>query len=117
MTEAGINRLVAMLQAETDALRAGELRKAADLAAAKTDHVREFVAAANQTPSTALAVPLDRLRRALADNREALQEALTLQSRVVETVAQAVTQVRAAATPGYGRGGRRDASLALSVRA
>ncbi|MBY0337779.1 MAG: hypothetical protein K2X11_14275 [Acetobacteraceae bacterium] len=117
MNPASIARLVEMLEAETAALRGGDLRRATELAAAKTEEVRAFAAAAGQPPTRELALPLDRLREALAANRDALRDAVALQSRVVETVAQAVNRARASAMPGYGRGIRAGGSLAVSVRA
>lgn len=119
---AAMLKLETALAAETAALESGDLRGAAELGRAKTEALEAFLAARGQVPPEELAtaapriaLPLDRLREAIARNRAALERGIALQSRVVETIARAG---RPTTLPGYARPvGHGAAPMALSVRA
>jgi len=123
-------RLAEALRAENEALAALDLSRAAVLAATKIQAAEGFAAAhaacvkadARVAPSERDAA--ERLAAALAtlaaENRAALERAIALQSRVIETIAGAAG---AAARRGlaYGAGGqaaapRQAPALALSAR-
>jgi hypothetical protein len=121
--QAAMRRLEQALRAETAALAARDLRGAAAMQAEKLAAAEAFVAArdalgAAERTDTRLALPLDRLREAGAENRIALERALALQARVVTTIARAAARPAAGQPPGYARSAKpASAPLAFSVRA
>ncbi len=127
MTDTGMpsamRRLEQVLRAETAALAARDLRGAAAMQAEKLAAAEAFVAARDALAPAArtdvrLALPLDRLREAGAENRISLECALALQARVVTTIARAAARPAAGQPPGYARSARPgSAPLAFSVRA
>lgn len=110
---AGI-RLAEALRAENEALAALDLSRAAGLATAKMQASDAFAAAtAAATKLGARAVGEERattvelagrLQSLGAENRQLLEYAIALQSRVIETIAGAA--LPRAAAPGYGALGR-----------
>ncbi|MGG5812162.1 hypothetical protein [Falsiroseomonas sp. CW058] len=121
--EAEIAALEAALAAETRALAAGDLRGAAALGTAKQLAIEAFVAArdrlaGDEAGDRRLALPLDRLRSAIAANRGALERAMALQGRVVEAIARAAICPPGGEMPGYARPAMRGAGpVAFSLRA
>ncbi len=123
-------RLAEALRAENEALAALDLTRAAGLATAKMQASDAFAAAtaaaskigikavgAERATTADLATRLQALG---AENRQLLEHAIALQSRVIETIAGAALPRSAA--PGYGALGRmrslRQApALAVSARA
>jgi hypothetical protein len=109
-----------LLDAETTAIAAGDLRGAAALSGPKAAAIDTLLAAAKRQgkmPSE-LAAPVDGLRHAVAANAVALERALALQGRVIEAVARAASRAEAAARPCYSPRQRADGPpLAFSVRA
>jgi hypothetical protein len=121
--ERRILALTETIMAETRALKAQDFAAAAAMAPSKRAAVEAFIAARatlsqdELRPIAAdLAMVVDRLRDSLHDNRALLEQAVVVQGRVIETLAQAAT--RAAPSAGnYGRGGGAASPLAISVRA
>lgn len=120
-----------VILAETRALQGRDLLRAAALSKAKTAALEAFVSARarmSQEQAAAgggqLAHLVDRLRDQVEANRQALEQGIALQSRVIETIAEAAAQP-AIATPGYGHHAGHMAAayrmgaapLALSLRA
>ncbi|WP_207539876.1 hypothetical protein [Sabulicella rubraurantiaca] len=119
-------RLVEALHAENEALAALDLTRAAALAQRKMQASDAFAAAA---AAASRALPAtrehaERMTRALEalgeENRKLLEDAIALQSRVIEAIAGAARPLNAA--PGYGRAGmlrpaRQAAALAVTTRA
>ncbi|MBY0335393.1 MAG: hypothetical protein K2X11_02200, partial [Acetobacteraceae bacterium] len=108
-------RLADALRAENEALAALDLTRAAALATRKLQATDAFAAATaaaarlRARPEGALRAETERLASSLAqlgaENRRLLEEAIALQSRVIETIA-GVARPRQGA-PGYGAAGRR----------
>jgi len=122
-------RLAEALRAENEALAALDLTRAAGIATRKMQASDAFAAAAAAARTQAraegaernraekLAIALGELGR---ENRKLLEDAIALQSRVIEAIAGAARPYVAA--PGYGRGGglrapRQAAALAVATRA
>ncbi|WP_191084263.1 hypothetical protein [Roseococcus microcysteis] len=123
-------RLAEALRAENEALAALDLTRAAAMATRKvqaTDAFAAATAAATRVGARAeggLRQVAERLATDLGSlgqqNRKLLEEAIALQSRVIETIA--VASRPAAHAPGYGRQGRhrpgaQAAALAVVTRA
>lgn len=123
-------RLAEALQAENEALAALDLTRAATTATRKmqaSDAFAAATAAATRTGARAEGAARGRaeqLARALSElgreNRKLLEDAIALQSRVIEAIAGAARPYVSA--PGYGRGGglrpmRQAAALAVATRA
>ncbi|MCW8085291.1 hypothetical protein [Sabulicella glaciei] len=123
-------RLVEALHAENEALAALDLTRAAALAQRKMQASDAFAAAAAAASrARARALPAtrehaERMTRALEalgeENRRLLEDAIALQSRVIEAIAGAARPLSAA--PGYGRAGmprpaRQAVALAVTTRA
>lgn len=124
-------RLAETLRDENEALATLDFTRAATLAAAKIQAAEGFAAAqaecqkasaafdqAEREVATRLAEAIDGLAR---ENRVALERAIALQSRVIETIAGAATTAARRAGGGYGAGGQaagpyRAPALALSAR-
>jgi hypothetical protein len=119
---AALQALHDALEAESAALEQGALRQAGELSRAKVAALEGFVAArAALSPAEAsaqaprLMLPMERLRLAVARNREALERGIAIQSRVVELIARAA---RPPAAPGYAKPARNEgAAIAFSLRA
>ncbi len=117
--------LADILQAENAALTALDLPRAASLFAAKTAAVAGFEAArarAANHPITGSAArdTANRLRDAVEQNRRLLERAITVQGRVLATIARAARNQ--ATPPQYGARGRPAyrapiAAVAFSARA
>lgn len=123
-------RLAEALRAENEALAALDLTRAAGIATRKMQASDAFAAATaaatrgQARPQGAERGRAEKLAAALAElgqeNRKLLEDAIALQSRVIEAIAGAARPYVAA--PGYGqRGGLRApgqaAALAVAVRA
>jgi hypothetical protein len=123
-------RLAEALKAENEALAALDLGRAAALAAAKMQASEAFAAATAEATRTGIkamgeergttAALAERLQSLGAENRRLLEHAINLQSRVIETIANAA--LPRAAAPGYGALGRarklrQPPPLAVSARA
>jgi hypothetical protein len=123
-------RLAEALRAENEALAALDLGRAAAMATRKvqaSDAFAQATAAAAKLNARAegpTRASAERLAQALAslgqENRRLLEDAIALQSRVIETIAHATRPYVAA--PGYGRAGRQRmapqaAALAVATRA
>ena len=123
-------RLAEALRAENEALAALDLTRAAGIATRKMQASDAFAAAtvaATRTQARAQGTERDRaekLATALGElgreNRRLLEDAIALQSRVIEAIAGAARPYVSA--PGYGRGGglrapRQAAALAVATRA
>jgi hypothetical protein len=123
-------RLAEALKAENEALAALDLGRAALLATRKvqaSDAFAQATAAAAKLDARAegpVRIATERLAKALAllgqENRRLLEDAIALQSRVIETIAVATRPY--AQAPGYGRGGRQRpapqvSALAVATRA
>ena len=123
-------RLAEALKAENEALAALDLGRAAAMAAAKMQASDAFAAATAEATRTGIkamgeergttAALADRLQSLGAENRRLLEHAITLQSRVIETIANAA--LPRAVAPGYGALGRarklrQPPPLAVSARA
>lgn len=123
-------RLAEALRAENDALATLDLSRAAMLAATKIQAAEGFAAAhaaclkagtraegPEHEVAERLATALDGLAR---ENRSALERAIALQSRVIETIADVTrAAARRAGSGGYGAEGRSVqplGPLALSAR-
>lgn len=123
-------RLAEALRAENEALAALDLRRAAGLATTKIAASDAFAAAyaaqakhgsAPEGPvREAAALLARRLEELGRENRRLLERAISLQSRVIETIATAALP-KAGPPAGYGPPGRqapaRPPALALSARA
>lgn len=120
-------RLADALRAENEALAKLDLSRAATLASSKIAASDAFAAAyAAQTKHgaapagpvrDAAAILTRRLDELGRENRRLLERAVSLQSRVIETIAGAA--LPRAAAPGYAPAGRRNApppAFALSAR-
>lgn len=123
-------RLAEALRAENEALAALDLGRAAAMATRKvqaSDAFAQATAAAARLNARAegpARAAAERLAQALAalgqENRRLLEQAIALQSRVIETIAQAARPP--SGVPGYGRAGRQrpapqSAALAVATRA
>ena len=123
-------RLAEALRAENEALAALDMTRAAAMATRKMQATDAFAAAAAAATSTRARAEgetraaAEKMARSLTDlgreNRELLETAIALQSRVIETIAGAAKPL--AAAPGYGRGGLRRPpqqapALAVTTRA
>ena len=124
-------RLAEALRSENEALASLDFSRAAMLAAVKIQAAEGFAAAhansikaetraedAEREVAARLAAALDGLAR---DNRAALERAIALQSRVIETIAGAAHTAVRRSGGSYGAQGqattsRRAPSLALSAR-
>ena len=124
-------RLAETLRDENEALATLDFSRAAVLAAAKIQAADGFAAAqaacqkadaafdqAEREVAIRLAEAIESLTR---DNRAALERAIALQSRVIETIAGAANNAARRAGGSYGAGGHaagpyRAPSLALSAR-
>lgn len=124
-------RLAEALRAENQALAALDLSRAAPLAAAKIQAAEIFARehdacvkthAKAAGPERAAAERLaEALGRLTAENRSALERAIALQSRVIETIAGAARNAALRRAGNYGAGGgpaalRETAPLALFAR-
>jgi hypothetical protein len=122
-------RLAEALRAENEALAALDLTRAAAMAARKVQASDAFAAATaaaarvNARADGPVRAAAQRLAEDLGglgqQNRRLLEEAIALQSRVIETIAHASRPL--AAAPGYGRAGRsrppvQAAALAVATR-
>ena len=122
-------RLAEALRAENEALAALDLNRAAALATAKMQASDAFAAATTAATKTGArpvgeerattAALASRLQSLGAENRQLLEHAIALQSRVIETIAGAALPRSAA--PGYGalgrlRSPRQAPALAISAR-
>ncbi len=126
-------RLAEALRAENEALAAMDLARAADMSSSKTAASEAFGAAwasaqktgmasrggAASAEATATALA-DRLAHLSAENRRLLEHAISLQARVIETIAGAALPRASPAT--YGHSGvrpvlRATPAVALSSRA
>jgi hypothetical protein len=113
--------LEAALLAETAALSRRDLAGASRLSEAKSRALEGFVAARAALPAAerpqALSLDLEGLRQAVLGNRKALEEALGLQGKLIEIIAQA-TRRHAPQPSAYGQPRRAEAlPIALSVSA
>ncbi len=122
--------LIDILIQENDALRALDLRQAAALADRKARTIEAFVMAESRLGQAkptdpferaALAEMAGRLRELIAENRRLLEQAITVQQRVIGVVARAVPKAAQTKTPYRANGttGRSKAvpAYALSARA
>jgi hypothetical protein len=121
--ERSILALTEVMAAETRALNARDVAAAVGLAQAKRAAVDAFLAARAglsreelRPVAAQLAVAVDRLREGVRDNRALLEQALAVQGRVIQTLAQAATR-SAQAAGSYGRSVGASSPLAISVRA
>ncbi|MDB5379264.1 MAG: hypothetical protein JWR00_3710 [Rubritepida sp.] len=123
-------RLAEALRAENEALAALDMTRAAAMATRKMQATDAFAAATAAATSTRARaegetrVAAEQMALSLAhlgrENRQLLETAIALQSRVIETIAGAAKPLSAA--PGYGRGGLRRPphqapALAVTTRA
>lgn len=124
-------RLAETLRDENEALATLDFSRAAQLAAAKIQAAEGFAAAqaacdkagrafdqAEREVAARLTEAIEGLAR---DNRAALERAIALQSRVIETIAGAASAATRRAGGNYGAGGQaaapyRAPALALSAR-
>ncbi|NKC31697.1 hypothetical protein [Falsiroseomonas selenitidurans] len=113
---AAVEALEQALRAETQALKARDLLGAAAMQPEKTRAVEAFVRLRGLAPDRSMALRIDRLRQAVALNREMLEAAMALQARVLGVIARAAS--RPAAMPGYAVPRRPQAApVSLSVKA
>ena len=118
-------RLVQVLTAENAALRALDAPAAAALLEEKLAAARALAEAAAQRPAAALQTPESaglalKLRELAEENRQLLEHAILVQSRVLDMVARAARQGAAQSSGRYGASGAAAAdrgTMALHVRA
>jgi hypothetical protein len=118
-------RLAEVLAAENAALSALDLPRAGAMLAEKTRAADAFVAAeqaSRGTISTVGAAAPARLRTLAAENQRLLQQAMTVQGRVIGVIARAVSRAsRDPVATRYGAQGRaaptRLSAVAISARA
>ena len=108
LIEAAIN-LADLLEAENAALTALDLPRAAGMLAAKTAAMTSFEAARQRAQASPVAQKVardvtEKLGVAAEDNRRLLERAITVQGRVLETIARAARNQ--AAPQQYGARGR-----------
>jgi len=118
-------RLAEVLEAENAALAALDLPRAGAMLAEKTRAADALVAAQHASRgniSTVSAAAPARLRALAAENQRLLQQAMTVQGRVIGIIARAVSRaLRDPAATRYGAHGRaaptRLSAVAISARA
>lgn len=118
-------RLAEVLAAENAALAALDLPRAGAMLAEKTRAADAYIAAEQASRgniSTLGATALARLRTQVAENQRLLQQAVTVQGRVIGIIARAVSRaLRDPAATRYGAQGRtaptRLSAVAISARA
>ena len=116
MSEDAVSRLCALLERENAALERLDFAAAASLLAEKQ---RALDAFGNATPSAAMRPLLQRLGGLVEANRALLRHALSVQTRVIEIVAQALPPAETGGRYGAPWGGRarlRPAAWSLAAR-
>lgn len=117
--------LASTITAENTALAALDLPAAVRLLAQKNQHGEAFLAAQARSLAAGLpALPRERLKQLAelaADNKRLLERAITVQGRVISSIARAVPRAIASPSQRYASDGKlaggRPVAMALSARA